>query len=81
MSSPRAESATIAIKKPSPCYEIESYIVKDRILSVYLKRKSSYALCPQVITEDRLSLNPEKTMEVKLIRVYIGDRLWGEFNQ
>ncbi len=81
MSSPQAESSAITIKKPSPCYEIESYSISDRVLNVHLKRKSPDALCPQVITEERLSIDSEKVEKVKLIRVYIGDRLWDEFSQ
>ena len=80
MSSTKEESVLI-IKKPSPCYEVQSYSLKKGVLSVRLKRKSADVLCPQVITEERLSLDPEKVREVKLIRVYIGERLWGEFTQ
>ncbi len=81
MSSPQAESSAITIKKPSPCYEVQSYSLKEGVLSVRLKRKSADVLCPQVITEERLSLDPEKVRKVKLIRVYIGNRLWDEFSQ
>jgi len=81
MSFPGERAYYVSVKKPSPCYEVRSFTFQKGILRVYLERKSADMLCPQVITEEKLRLDPDKGRKVRLIRVYVGERLWGEFSQ
>ncbi len=68
-------SLTLTFQKPSPCYRVDFYEVKGKTLNIHLTRPPS-ALCPQVITEDRITLEGGKV--IRRVRVFVNGRLWWE---
>ncbi|MDQ7038910.1 MAG: hypothetical protein Q9N26_06915 [Aquificota bacterium] len=66
---------TVIFKKPSPCYKVESYEIRDGVLNVHLSLMKE-KVCPQVITEDRVIL--ENGGRVKKVRVFVNGGLWWE---
>ncbi len=69
----QAKGSQISILKPSPCYEVDRVEVRKRELNVFLKLKNKKALCPQVITTEKVEV---KTPTPERVNIFVGGKLW-----
>ncbi len=68
---------SVEIEKPNPCYVVDRYEIKDKILKVYLRIKNKNVLCPQVIVKEKLTLNTDKAFE--FVEIYTGNKVWKRY--
>jgi hypothetical protein len=68
---------SISVKKPNPCYSIESYSIEASLLKVKLRMGEPNRICPQVIVYEKLRL--ETGSEIKEVEIYIDSKLWDRY--
>ncbi len=68
----------ILFPKPNPCYGVRSYEISGSSLLIRLSLKEEGVLCPQVVTEDAITLAGEEAGAVETVKVYVNGRLWWE---
>ena len=69
----QAKGSEVSILKPSPCYEVEKIEPGKNELNVFLKLKDKKALCPQVITSERVKVKGPKPERVN---IFVSGKLW-----